>query len=96
MLKTGLTLRSKNNQAHLAQKNWPSYGDIHSASIGVTVQNAGQYAPPNLPKSLDPNIPGLNNTPNPQTNGIGVVSLNAGGNYWVSSTKYYEWSILKL
>jgi hypothetical protein len=86
MLKTGLTIRSKNNQANLAQKNWPSYGDIHSADIGVTVQNAGQYTPHNIQKSLNPNIPGLNNTPNPQANGIGVVSLNAGGNYWISST----------
>ena len=86
MLKTGLTIRQKNNQANLAQKNWPSYGDVHTASIGVTVQNAGQYSSPNLQRSLDPSIPGLNNAPNPQSNGIGVVSLNAGGNYWVSST----------
>lgn len=86
MLKTGLTLRNKNNQANLAQKNWPVFGDIHAADIGVTVQNAGQYNSPHLPRELNPKIPGLNVTANPQANGIGVVSMNAGGNYWISST----------
>lgn len=85
ILKTGLTIRNKNNQANLSQKNWPVYGDIHAASIGVTVQNAGQYHPKGVSSSLDPNIPGLNVTPNQQSNGIGVVSLNAGSNYMVSS-----------
>lgn len=86
MLKTGLTIRSKNNQAQLSQKNWPSYGDINSAEIEATVQNAGQLNSKNLPKSFNKDIPGLNNTPNQMYNGIGVVSLNAGSNYWVSSS----------
>jgi hypothetical protein len=86
MLKTGLTIRSKNNQSELSQINWPSYGDIHSDSIEATVQNAGQLNSKNLPKSFNKDIPGLNNTPNEMYNGIGVVSLNAGSNYWVSST----------
>ncbi len=37
---------------------------------------------------MNPNIPGLNVTPNPNmngSNGIGVVSLDPGGNYLVSS-----------
>ena len=64
-LKTGLGLRSKNNQADLSTKNWPTYGDISAADIGVTVQNFGQYNH-NLPHSakvVNPDIPGLNHMP---------------------------------
>jgi len=86
ILKAGLLLRSKNNQANLSQKQWPNYGDIHANEFDATVQNAGQNNDPNLHKSYNSNIPGLNSTPNTQFNGIGVVSLNAGDNFWISST----------
>ena len=42
-LKTGLGLRSRNNQAQLSSMEWPTYGDIHARDIEVTHQNAGQF-----------------------------------------------------
>ena len=84
MLKTGLGLRQKNNQAFLSQKRFPVFGDLSVSA--QTVQNAGQFVDKKLPQSFNPNIPGLNVTPNTQANGIGVISMNAGGNYWISST----------
>ena len=42
-LKTGLGLRSRNNQAQLSSLEWPTYGDIHARDIEVTHQNAGQF-----------------------------------------------------
>lgn len=64
ILKTGLTIRRKNNQAELAAKQWPNYGDIHAAAIGVTVQNFGQYNDNEAVNSTyNKNIPGLDVTP---------------------------------
>ena len=85
-LKTGLGLRPKNNQADLSSKNWPSYGDIHASAIGVTVQNAGQHS--NLPlnmRVLDPDIPGLNHTPNPISEGVGIMQLGFPNAFGISS-----------
>tara|TARA_B100001093_G_scaffold501778_1_gene553894 strand:+ start:357 stop:1088 length:732 start_codon:yes stop_codon:yes gene_type:complete len=64
ILKTGLTLRSKNNQSELSAKNWPKYGDISSASLDVSTQNFGQFQSPDLPSSVNSNISGLNVMPN--------------------------------
>lgn len=69
-LKTGLGLRNKNNQAQLSAKNFPHYGDIHGDDIGVTVQNFGQYSPDNIQQSINPNIPGLNESQNQVVAGL--------------------------
>ena len=75
-LKTGLGLRPKNNQADLSCKNWPVYGDISAADIGVTVQNAGQHNDlPHHMKVVNPNIPGLNHMPSPESEGVGIMQL---------------------
>lgn len=63
-LKVGLTLRSTNNQADLSSKQWPSFADISSGSVDIAYQNFGQFQPPELPKSQNNNIPGLNVMPN--------------------------------
>ena len=86
-LKTGLGLRPKNNQADLSSKNWPVYGDISAAAIGVTVQKAGQHndLPLNM-RVLDPNIPGLNHTPNPISEGVGIMQLGGVNGFGISST----------
>ena len=86
-LKTGLGLRPKNNQADLSSRNWPSYGDIHAAAIGVTVQNAGQHSnlPPDM-RVLNPDIPGLNHTPNPISEGVGIMQLGGPNGFGMSST----------
>lgn len=63
-LKTGLGLRQKNNQAFLSSHMWPSYGDISSAALAVTVQNFGQHGNlPNDMKVVNKDIPGLNHMP---------------------------------
>ena len=96
-LKTGLAIRSKNNRAHLSEKHWPSFGDVHAEELSYTVQNAGQHNNNNNnnnnienfsndDKVFNPNIPGLDITPSQDWYGVGVVSLNAGANYWLSST----------
>ena len=69
-LKTGLKLRSINNQAELSERKWPIYGDILSKSINKTYQNFGKL---NLNKSITSsvnniNIPGLNVMPNSEYN----------------------------
>lgn len=86
-LKTGLGLRVKNNQADLASRNWPVYGDISAASIGVTVQNAGQHndLPHNM-RVLNPNIPGLNHTPSLMSQGVGILALGGPNQPGLSST----------
>lgn len=86
-LKTGLGLRSKNNQADLSTKNWPVYGDISSAAIGVTVQNAGQHnnLPPDM-QVVNPNIPGLNHLPSPESEGVGINQLGGPNQIGLSST----------
>jgi len=84
-LKTGLHLRSKNNQAELSEKKWPRYGDIHAAAIEATVQNAGQLVDPKIPKTLNPNIPGLDVTQNNITKGIGIMGMSPGLNYFIDT-----------
>ena len=85
-LKTGLGLRPRNNQAHMASQRWPVYGDIHAASIGVTVQNAGQHMNDDkLPRALNKDIPGLNNSPNPIFEGRGIMQLGGVNQVGLSS-----------
>lgn len=92
ILKTGLGLRSKNNQADLASKQWPHYGDIIS-DIGVTVQNAGQYTKLDPKMSVvDINIPGLNHMPNSESQGVGILPLGGPFGFGASTrsmTKTY-------
>lgn len=76
ILKTGLTMKPKNNQYDLAEKKWPVFGDIYAASMAVTVQNAGQFHPRNLSNSKYHNIPGLDNIPTQQSKGIGVIGMD--------------------
>ena len=86
-LKTGLGLRQKNNQADLSTKNWPVYGDIHSAAIAVTDQNAGQHN--NLPPQfnvINNYIPGLNHMPSPESEGVGIMQLGGVNGFGISST----------
>ena len=86
-LKTGLGLRSKNNQSELASKNWPTYGDILAADIGVTVQNAGQHNKLSPKMSVvNPDIPGLNHMPSPQSEGVGILPLGGPNGFGKSST----------
>ena len=86
-LKTGLGLRPKNNQADLSSKNWPVYGDISAAAIGVTVQNAGQHNKlPNSMNVINPNIPGLNHMPSPESDGVGIMQLGGVNGFGLSST----------
>jgi len=77
ILKTGLHLRPKNNNAELSAKKFPHYGDIHAADIAVTVQNAGQFANKSLPNTFQTDIPGLKNSLdyNNSQNGIGINAL---------------------
>lgn len=86
-LKTGLGLRPKNNQADLSSKNWPVYGDISAAAIGVTTQNAGQHSnlPPDM-RVVNPNIPGLNHIPSPASEGVGINQLGGVNGFGISST----------
>ena len=86
-LKTGLGLRSKNNQSELSSKNWPVYGDISAADIGVTTQNAGQHnkLPHNM-RVVNPDIPGLNHMPSPESDGIGILPLGGPNGFGLSST----------
>lgn len=83
-LKAGLALRPKNNQADLASKKWPTFGDIHAADLAVTSQNAGQYYPKDLPNVVNSGIPGLNVMPSAESNGVGI--MNNPSRFWVSST----------
>lgn len=85
-LKTGLSLRNKNNQAELSSVQWPYFGSVHANTIGPTVQNAGQYWDNKLPNTINTSIPGLNVQQNDMSKGVGVVNLEAGVNYWASST----------
>jgi len=86
-LKTGLGLRPKNNQADLSSKNWPVYGDISAAAIGVTVQNAGQHndLPHNM-RVINPDIPGLNHIPSPESEGVGIMQLGGPNQIGLSTT----------
>jgi len=86
-LKTGLGLRPKNNQADLSSKSWPFYGDISTAAIGVTTQNAGQHSdlPPDM-RVVNPNIPGLNHMPSPASEGVGINQLGGVNGFGISST----------
>ena len=86
-LKTGLGLRPKNNQADLSSKNWPVYGDISAAAIGVTAQNAGQHN--DLPldmRVINPDIPGLNHIPSPESEGVGIMQLGGPNQIGLSTT----------
>jgi hypothetical protein len=86
-LKTGLGLRPKNNQAVLAGKKWPVYGDISAASIDVTTQNAGQNTnlPPDM-RVINSDIPGLNHIPSPESQGVGILQLGGVNGFGLSST----------
>ena len=86
-LKTGLGIRRKNNQAELSIKKWPVYGDISSSAHDVTTQNAGQHSnlPPHM-RVVDPNIPGLDNMPSPESEGIGIMQLGGVNSFGLSST----------
>jgi len=86
ILKAGLSLRHKNNQAELSGLQWPTFGSIHANSIGPTVQNAGQYWPNELSNRSSKNIPGLDQQQSSMSKGIGVVNLEPGVNFWASST----------
>ena len=86
-LKTGLGPRPKNNQADLSSKNWAVYGDIYGAAIGVTAQNAGQHY--NLPSDMrviNPDIPGLNHIPSPESEGVGIMQLGGPNQIGLSTT----------
>ena len=86
-LKTGLELRNTNNQSDLSTKRWPTFGDIHTESMNVTVQNAGQHN--NLSQnmsSINENIPGLNVTPNLASQGVGILALGGPNGFGISST----------
>uniref|UniRef100_A0A6C0LGT1 Uncharacterized protein n=1 Tax=viral metagenome TaxID=1070528 RepID=A0A6C0LGT1_9ZZZZ len=86
-LKTGLGLRPKNNQADLSSKNWPVYGDISAATLGVTSQNAGQHSKlPHSMRVINHNIPGLNHMPSPESEGIGIMQLGGVNGFGISST----------
>jgi hypothetical protein len=82
-LKTGLGIRSRNNQAQLSSIQWPVYGDIHTRDIEVTHQNAGQFYDERLGYTTS-NNPSLKRenykdiTQNVISRGIGVVSLING------------------
>ena len=86
-LKAGLGIRPKNNQAVLAGKKWPVYGDISAAAIDVTTQNAGQntHLPPDM-QVLDSKIPGLNHIPSSQSQGVGILQLGGVNGFGLSST----------
>lgn len=86
-LKTGLGLRPKNNQADLSSKNWPVYGDISAAAIAVTAQNAGQHNDlPHSMRVINPDIPGLNHIPSPESEGVGIMQLGGVNQFGLSST----------
>jgi len=86
-LKTGLGLRQKNNQAYLSEKNWPVYGDISSAAQSVISQNAGQHTDlPERMRVVNPNIPGLDNIPSPESEGVGIMQLGGVNGFGLSST----------
>lgn len=101
ILKTGLTLRNKNNRADLTSKPFPTYGDIHAEEIGVTVQNAGitynsnntsnfNYSSDNSINnflSVNPNIPGLNVSNNNYngSQGVGILPLGGLQGYGIST-----------
>ena len=86
-LKTGLGLRSKNNQAELSSKIWPVYGNLYNTAIGVTSQNAGQYTklPPEF-NVVNPNIPGLNHLPSPESEGVGIMQNGGIDGFGISTT----------
>lgn len=87
ILKSGLGLRKKNNQAELSSKSWPVYGDTSSSAHDVTTQNAGQHInlPPHM-RVVDANIPGLDNMPSPESEGIGIMQLGGVNSFGLSST----------
>ena len=89
-LKTGLSLRSKNNKAELSSKKHPVYGDIHAHSIGATVQNAGQYYPSSLSNVVNSQIPGLNQMPSNISEGIGINQLGGVNGFGISTTNLYK------
>jgi len=91
ILKTGTSIRSKNNKAFLSEVKYPHFGDIHSDSIGATVQNAGQYYPDDLRNTVDPvnGTAGLNVQP---THFIGgnILAMSTGVNKNLSTRNMYK------
>lgn len=84
ILKTGLTLRNKNND--LSDITFPYFGDIHSSDIGVLYQNAGQYndLKPEM-QVVNPNIDGLNHSRNNISVGNGILALGGTNGFGISS-----------